>query len=261
MSSKIQRRDPCPCGSGKKYKNCCGRQGAGSSSEKGSRLKFIAPIIVIVGGGIAAYMIFSEPTIPTTAPISEEFSTEVLSKRVQPIQSQPAGTAPEGKVWSEEHGHWHDEQGAASDFATKFTPQPPGLAPEGKVWSEEHGHWHDEPGAISETPGEPTPQPPGPAPEGKAWSEEHGHWHDAPIAARPSGSSTVPTNIKPSATTRASAEPTPQPPGPAPEGKVWSSEHGHWHNAPATSTPSESGKNPITITPAKPPETGSEDPD
>ncbi|MFR6395306.1 MAG: SEC-C metal-binding domain-containing protein [Oscillospiraceae bacterium] len=22
---KIGRNDPCPCGSGKKYKNCCGR--------------------------------------------------------------------------------------------------------------------------------------------------------------------------------------------------------------------------------------------
>ncbi len=25
---KIGRNDPCPCGSGKKYKNCCGRKGA-----------------------------------------------------------------------------------------------------------------------------------------------------------------------------------------------------------------------------------------
>ena len=24
-SKKIGRNDPCPCGSGKKYKNCCGR--------------------------------------------------------------------------------------------------------------------------------------------------------------------------------------------------------------------------------------------
>jgi antitoxin component YwqK of YwqJK toxin-antitoxin module len=28
----------------------------------------------------------------------------------------------------------------------------------------------------------------------------------------------------------------------APPGQVWSPEHGHWHNAPAESTPSESGK-------------------
>ena len=24
--SKVGRNDPCPCGSGKKYKNCCGRK-------------------------------------------------------------------------------------------------------------------------------------------------------------------------------------------------------------------------------------------
>jgi hypothetical protein len=28
---KIGRNEPCPCGSGKKYKNCCGKQGVGSS--------------------------------------------------------------------------------------------------------------------------------------------------------------------------------------------------------------------------------------
>lgn len=25
MSAKVGRNDPCPCGSGKKYKKCCGR--------------------------------------------------------------------------------------------------------------------------------------------------------------------------------------------------------------------------------------------
>jgi len=33
----------------------------------------------------------------------------------------------------------------------QFTPapQPPGEAPPGKVWSAEHGHWHDAPGALT----------------------------------------------------------------------------------------------------------------
>ncbi|MCI9365851.1 MAG: hypothetical protein HFJ54_04585 [Clostridia bacterium] len=26
MSLRFGRNDPCPCGSGKKYKNCCGRE-------------------------------------------------------------------------------------------------------------------------------------------------------------------------------------------------------------------------------------------
>ena len=28
-AQKIGRNDPCPCGSGKKYKKCCGAEGAG----------------------------------------------------------------------------------------------------------------------------------------------------------------------------------------------------------------------------------------
>ncbi|MBS0629307.1 MAG: SEC-C domain-containing protein [Verrucomicrobia bacterium] len=27
MTKKVGRNDPCPCGSGKKYKSCCGQQG------------------------------------------------------------------------------------------------------------------------------------------------------------------------------------------------------------------------------------------
>jgi SWIM/SEC-C metal-binding protein len=27
ISAKVGRNDPCPCGSGKKYKKCCGAQG------------------------------------------------------------------------------------------------------------------------------------------------------------------------------------------------------------------------------------------
>jgi hypothetical protein len=42
--------------------------------------------------------------------------------------------------------------------------------------------------------------------------------------------------------------PAPQPPGEAPPGKVWSVEHGHWHDAPvALTTPAPA---PATATPA-----------
>ncbi len=217
MSSNVRRKDPCPCGSGKKYKNCCGKRGAKSSSRKWAGLKFGLLAIVVVGGGIAAYMILSKPT---TTP-QEVITTEAPPKSVQPLQTQPPGPAPEGKVWSPEHRHWHDTAGSASDFATKFTPQPPG-----------------------------------PAPEGKVWSSEHGHWHNAPGAATPSRSGTNPISITPGGTPKSSGELTPQPPGPPPEGKVWSPEHGHWHNAPGTATPSGSGTNKISITPKTAPKSG-----
>lgn len=38
MSAKINRNDPCPCGSGKKYKNCCLTK---SSSPKKFKAKWL----------------------------------------------------------------------------------------------------------------------------------------------------------------------------------------------------------------------------
>lgn len=32
-SEKVGRNDPCPCGSGKKYKQCCGRPGGGADAQ------------------------------------------------------------------------------------------------------------------------------------------------------------------------------------------------------------------------------------
>jgi hypothetical protein len=52
--------------------------------------------------------------------------------------AQPPGDPPPGKVWSAEHGHWHD-----SNEENPGALPPPGDPPPGKVWSVEHGHWHD----------------------------------------------------------------------------------------------------------------------
>jgi len=38
MDKKVGRNDPCPCGSGKKYKQCCFKQ-------KGTKKKFTAKVI------------------------------------------------------------------------------------------------------------------------------------------------------------------------------------------------------------------------
>jgi SEC-C motif len=78
------------------------------------------------------------------------------------------------------------------------------------------------------------PQP-GPAPPGQVWSTEHGHWHDARTGQQPGQApprQTVPLNIPAQTTQAPQYTPGPQPPGPVPPGKVWSTEHGHWHDAP-----------------------------
>jgi hypothetical protein len=50
---------------------------------------------------------------------------------------------PPGRVWSPEHGHYHDVDGGETRSAARSVPRPPGPAPPGKVWSPDHGHWHD----------------------------------------------------------------------------------------------------------------------
>lgn len=156
MGEKANRNRPCPCGSGKKYKNCC--IGKGLSFEKKDQSKMIIWVIAGIGIIIAGVVIFnkfpssSSPSAPIiTQPFNSQFPTSQSGSASQP------GPAPPGKVWSPEHGHWHDASGtpASSDFGNQLlqspaqtSPQPPGPAPAGKVWAPEHGHWHD----VQETP-------------------------------------------------------------------------------------------------------------
>ena len=155
MKSKISRNEACPCGSGKKYKNCH----ESKETKKSSKIPMILGIVIIMTIGI--FVLKPNPSLKSS------------------------GGKP-GQVWSEEHGHWHDAPSVPATSTTTTqagSTKPPGPAPEGKVWSEEHGHWHDAPSvpATSTTPTQAgSTRPPGPAPEGKVWSDEHGHWHNAP---------------------------------------------------------------------------------
>ena len=82
---KIGRNDPCHCGSGKKYKNCHERLGSQNESRKKSIV-----IISIIG----LLLVIAAIIIVTTSKSAGN--------------SAPSGPAPAGKVWNEEHGHWHD---------------------------------------------------------------------------------------------------------------------------------------------------------
>ena len=79
---KVGRNDPCPCGSGKKYKNC--HQNSEEKS-KGSRkaLVFLGVFLILIVIGVVGTL---------------------MSRGTS---GSPAGPAPEGKVWSEEHQHYH----------------------------------------------------------------------------------------------------------------------------------------------------------
>lgn len=81
---KIGRNDPCHCGSGKKYKNCHQKLNGDSDSRK----KGITTVVVI-----GLLLIIAAIVIFTTS---------------KPTENSAPGAAPAGKVWSEEHGHWHN---------------------------------------------------------------------------------------------------------------------------------------------------------
>ncbi len=225
---KTGRNEPCHCGSGRKFKLCHGRESGNIASSQ--KLGWIVGVVV-VAGAIAILASFRSADVDDAAPKKTAAATETAlpsspAPTPAPIPagipgSQPPGPAPAGKVWSKEHGHWHDAanpsqvqiqmQNVPASAHEEF-PQPAGPVPAGKVWSKEHGHWHD--AATGTRPDEQIPtdlapmmQPPGvpAAPPGVVWSKEHHHWHRADAeaarkAAAASGSTTTATSTTSPAT-------------------------------------------------------------
>ena len=81
-TAKIGRNDPCPCGSGKKYKACC----AGKTARRDTLLSkgMVALLGALLVVGIVAIAALFSPS---------DRRTEAT------------------RVWSSEHGHWHDASG------------------------------------------------------------------------------------------------------------------------------------------------------
>ena len=134
---KQGRNDPCYCGSGKKFKNCH----AGQIDNNFNQQWVIVGIIV----GIFLLFYFMDSGTSTTT-MNSSIPTSVIPQTRAGSATPPPGEAPPGKVWSPEHGHWHnisDNSAFEVPGAASNIPQPKGEAPPGKVWSSEHGHWHD----------------------------------------------------------------------------------------------------------------------
>jgi hypothetical protein len=70
MTNKVGRNDPCPCGSGKKYKNCCmlkEKEGAAAKYTLGGKRKFKAKVLNIQDKSLA---VFGRST--TVSPVTPE---------------------------------------------------------------------------------------------------------------------------------------------------------------------------------------------
>ena len=105
MSSKTGRNELCPCGSGLKYKRCCALKEAEAASKSGVVVLLV--LLVLVGGGVicAAVMVINAQGERQEA---ADQKTEVVRRSPGQLTPQPPGQVPEGKVWSPEHGHYHD---------------------------------------------------------------------------------------------------------------------------------------------------------
>ncbi len=91
---KVGRNEPCPCGSGKKYKNCH----MNSEAAKGGKNKAI-----IIGALLVLFLIIGIISFFMSSQQADSGSSNQLTPG-----PPPAGPAPPGKVWSYQHGHWHD---------------------------------------------------------------------------------------------------------------------------------------------------------
>jgi len=173
-TAHVGRNEACPCGSGRKFKVCCGVRVDAVAEPRRNRTTVIG--LAVVGLAMVATLALAlRDSAPSTAGAAIPPSTPLSPPPagIAPATPKPPGPAPEGKVWSAEHGHWHDAPGTTAGAAPQLTPAPGGsLAP----------------ATPAPQPGSPPalkPQPDGPAPEGKVWSAEHGHWHDAPAPPPP----------------------------------------------------------------------------
>ena len=137
MKNKPSRNDTCHCGSEKKFKNCHGK-----TIERSSQTWIIVAVIVLF---LLWFLFFdTKPSAEATS-----YSPAPLIPNSQNLTPTAPGPAPPGKVWSVEHGHWHDAPLAPTTLPVQpktLAPKakPPGDPPPGKVWSPEHGHWHDQ---------------------------------------------------------------------------------------------------------------------
>ncbi|MBX2912815.1 MAG: SEC-C metal-binding domain-containing protein [Cyclobacteriaceae bacterium] len=91
---KIGRNDPCHCGSGKKYKNC---HMDNEASNRGMNKAFVITgiLVALLAIGIIGYF------------NNANNNTGTQNQGFTP-SAPPEGEAPPGKVWSYEHGHWHN---------------------------------------------------------------------------------------------------------------------------------------------------------
>ena len=141
---KHKRNEPCACGSGKKYKQCHAKL----NNRQNNQFLVIGLIAVV------AIIIFFIDTNQSYSNRDQILQGSLNNQFTTARKSQPESDPPPGKVWSVEHGHWHDAPSSNNlDQISRIKPTTNNSQnkkydknnpPPGKVWNEQHGHFHDQ---------------------------------------------------------------------------------------------------------------------
>lgn len=100
LTPRSGRNEPCPCGSGLKYKVCC----LGKDTTSTPTRRYPGSYMAIAVVGVVLAVIVAQTFFGTATPDGSETAP---ANAFAPT-SRPPGPAPAGKVWSPEHGHWHN---------------------------------------------------------------------------------------------------------------------------------------------------------
>jgi hypothetical protein len=139
---KLGRNEICHCGSGKKYKQCHQLKISSQSNQS-----FFLGIILLV---LIAIVFLSNSKFTSTSN-QADLSPRPFSLENKSTSTQPKGEPLSGKVWSVEHGHWHDDPSFQSNNSSEnnFVDKSNDNARMeknknlDKKWNNEHGHYHD----------------------------------------------------------------------------------------------------------------------
>jgi hypothetical protein len=206
MSASVGRNDPCPCGSGRKYKQCCeGKMRLNLKSGRGWVLGVLGLVVVaVVAWGLTRSQ--TRPTAPSLVempPSSPSTSASTATGTTVPGPSAPSTSAAPNSVPASPAPQGTGAPTTMSDPAGA-TPQAWTYdATTNRHFDPNHGHWHDgpppPPGArgVASTPQPSLGQVPVPGAAGAGtpapwtydaqknqhWNPEHGHWHPGPPPA------------------------------------------------------------------------------
>lgn len=138
--------DPCSCGSGKAYKDCCGQPARGGS---GSGMWWIVLIVGAIGVGAVVAFSTMDDDVPSST--VESTSPAGAVEQSAPVSGTPSNyyyDRENNRHWDRAHNHWHDGPPPTSGSGAAGADTPPAWyydETKNQHWDPTHNHWHEGP--------------------------------------------------------------------------------------------------------------------